>query len=115
MTPHERGRAGEAMAASYLQAHGYQLLEKNFRTPHGEVDIVAVYDQTLVFVEVKSWRTMEMTELSYAVNKAKRARIRSVAAAYRRDNPSYRGCRVRFDLLFLPGDKGEIVHLTDVF
>jgi putative endonuclease len=115
MTPAQRGRAGEARAAAYLSANGYEILRKNFRTPRGEVDIVAVREETLVFVEVKSWKTMGTGELGYAISPHKRSRIRQVAAAFRNQNPAFRGFRVRFDVLFLRSQPAEVVHLTDVF
>jgi putative endonuclease len=48
------GKWGEAAAAAYLLAKGYQILEKNTRTPYGEIDIVASIEGVTVFVEVKA-------------------------------------------------------------
>ena len=48
-----KGLAAESQAAAYLQAKGYTLLARNFRTPHGEVDLILQHKKTLVFVEVK--------------------------------------------------------------
>lgn len=48
------GRIGEDAAARYLQSHGYAILERNFRGPLGEVDVIARQGDTLVFVEVKA-------------------------------------------------------------
>jgi len=49
-----RGNEGERRARSYLEAKGYQVLETNYRCPWGEVDIIALRGQTLVFVEVRT-------------------------------------------------------------
>ena len=48
------GQTGESAAARYLQLHGYKILEKNFRSRFGEIDIVAQKNETVVFVEVKT-------------------------------------------------------------
>lgn len=49
-----RGREGEELASSYLKSLGYKILERNFKRGHGEIDIIARDEDTLVFVEVKT-------------------------------------------------------------
>lgn len=48
------GKLGEDLAAKYLKNHGYRLIERNFKKRYGEIDIIAVKDTVLVFVEVKT-------------------------------------------------------------
>ena len=48
-----RGQLGEDLAASYLAAHGYTIVARNFRTRYGEIDIIACKDGFVAFVEVK--------------------------------------------------------------
>lgn len=48
------GKFGESLAASYLQKQGYRIIERNFRGRYGELDIIAIKDKILVFVEVKT-------------------------------------------------------------
>ena len=48
------GAAGERLAAAHLEARGFELLDRNFRTRHGELDLVAADDRYLVFCEVKA-------------------------------------------------------------
>ena len=50
----ELGKWGEQEASNYLSKKGYKILGRNIRTPHGEIDILASFDQVLVFVEVKT-------------------------------------------------------------
>ncbi|MEW5941133.1 MAG: YraN family protein, partial [Chloroflexota bacterium] len=53
--PQQRvGRWGEQAAAEYLEKRGYLILARNFRTKHGEIDLIARQDNILVFVEVKA-------------------------------------------------------------
>jgi putative endonuclease len=53
MNTTESGRKAESAARSYLEMRGYKILEQNFRRPHTEIDIVALKDETIHFVEVK--------------------------------------------------------------
>jgi putative endonuclease len=50
-----KGRSGEDAAAAYLEEKGIKILEKNFRGRKGEIDIIALDGDTLIFVEVKAW------------------------------------------------------------
>lgn len=55
--PHHKqllGKTGENFAASYLQRHGFKILERNFKARYGEIDIIALDGDILVFVEVKT-------------------------------------------------------------
>ncbi len=53
-TTKQRGQLAEDMAVSYLEGRGYDVLQRNYRCSFGEIDIIAVEDNTLVFVEVRS-------------------------------------------------------------
>lgn len=48
------GKIGEQLAVSYLQKHGYRVVEQNFKARYGEIDIICTKDKTLIFVEVKT-------------------------------------------------------------
>lgn len=48
------GKEGEDIAADYLKKHGYRIITRNFRSRYGELDIVALHNQTLIFIEVKT-------------------------------------------------------------
>lgn len=50
----ELGRAGENIACEWLEQNGYRIVERNYRTAHGEIDIIAEYDKYICFIEVKS-------------------------------------------------------------
>ncbi len=76
------GREGEALAARRLEAEGYHILVRNYRSPMGEIDLVAQDGECLVFVEVRTrhgdlWGTPEES-----VTKAKQARLLRVAESY---------------------------------
>lgn len=93
------GRTAEELVARRIVAAGWELLERNARTRHGELDIVALDGATLVFVEVKAGREGSAygpERPVLAVGPRKQRRIRSLAAAWmaeRRDLPRYTAIR----------------------
>ena len=79
-----RGRArwGEGIAAAWLRLKGYRIEARNWRCPHGELDLVARDGDTLVFVEVKTRTSRAAGAPEEAVNHAKRRRLVRLAQAY---------------------------------
>ena len=93
-----RGRFGEDVAARYLGELGYELLDRNWRCPHGELDIVARHDGTLVFVEVKTRSSVDFGLPAEAVGRVKAQRLRVLAAAWlTAHRPAYG--ELRFDVV----------------
>jgi putative endonuclease len=76
------GAYGERVAVRSLEDDGYAVLDRNFRTRNGELDVVAVRGGTVVFVEVKTRRSLAFGVPSLAVTPRKAARIRTVAAEW---------------------------------
>lgn len=95
------GRIGEDLVAERLRAEGWRILERNARTRHGELDIVALEGGALVFVEIKAARSGTSRGPVHpleSVGARKRLRLRRLATAWmaeRRDLPRYR--EIRFD------------------
>lgn len=82
MSTTERGRQGEEIAAYALKAHGYKIVERNWRCPAGEIDLVAWDGETIVFVEVKLRGGSAFGSPEEAVNEAKQARLLQAGAVY---------------------------------
>jgi putative endonuclease len=84
---HQLGRLGEQLAAEHLARCGFQILERNYRTRWGELDIVAFDGQTLTFCEVKTRRLASGAEVTpfEAIRARKRARIRKMAGCWMRE------------------------------
>ncbi len=82
MSTTERGRQGEEIAAYALKAHGYEIVERNWRCPAGEIDLVARDGEVVVFVEVKLRGSGAFGSPEEAVNEAKRARLLQAGAVY---------------------------------
>jgi putative endonuclease len=110
-----RGPLGEAAAAAYLRGLGYVVLERNVRTRRGEVDLVVSRGDDLVFVEVKSWRSLPSAGLEHSINRRKQLRIAGVARTYvARNYPRYAAMHQRFDII-LVRDGGVALHLPGAF
>lgn len=120
LTPHEIGVLGEAIAASYLEDRGYEVLEHGYRCREGEADLIAYdYDSNeVVLVEVKSRRARpgEDVRPEEAVDGRKRARYRRIASWYVMDR--FPVLSIRFDVVsvvFYTGKDAGITHFFSVF
>jgi putative endonuclease len=82
MDRNELGRRGEEAAATYLERVGFTVLDTNWRTKAGEIDIVAREGDTLVLIEVKTRRSLAKGTPEDAVSTTKQRRIGRLAAAY---------------------------------
>ena len=79
------------MAARYLTEQGYTILSRNYRTPAGELDIIAHEGEAIVFVEVKTRRTSSFGTPQEAVTPAKAAHIIAAAQHYLQDTAQIEG------------------------
>lgn len=115
-SPHlQRGRAGEEHACTFLSHKGCQILERNWRHRHLEVDIVACEAGTLIFVEVKTRQAGGLTEPWQAVDLKKQRNLIRAANAYIRQKKSL--LEVRFDIISVSISNAtiEIVHIPNAF
>ena len=76
------GKTGETLAAGFLERRGYRILQRNYRTPPGEIDLVAQDGKTLVFVEVKTRRSYRYGSAKTSVTAEKRRRLSLAALVY---------------------------------
>ena len=74
-----RGRAGEALARRYLEYHGYTIIQTNFRSRYGEIDIIAGRGQVIAFIEVKTRLSRRCGDPFEAVGLRKQNQIRRLA------------------------------------
>ena len=108
-----KGRAGEAAAAIYLEEKGIQILERNFSSRRGEIDIIARDGETLVFAEVKTWATYGIESLEQALNAKKRHKIIETSKYFLSLHREYRYMAIRYDVIFI--SPGGITHLASAF
>ncbi len=116
----ETGQRGEALALRYLERRGYEVLERNYRTRYGEIDLVVRRGTTLVFVEVKSRRGTAFGEPLEAVTPRKQEQVRLMAEQYlaERDPQFVDGFEeMRFDALGVLVGRGthDVRHVEDAF
>jgi putative endonuclease len=116
LTSRSSGAWGEDLALRYLTRRGYTLVERNYRTRHGEIDLIVRKDDTLVFVEVKLRRGTGFGDPLEAVTARKQNTIRSLATQYLSDrNPNFD--TLRFDAIGIlaSADTVRIRHVRDAF
>lgn len=117
MDSKEFGLKGERAAAKFLKNKGYEILNKNWTCPLGEIDIVALHEDVLVFVEVKTRHNIRTGLPEDAVGPKKRKKYESMAAMYLQDN-DYVDMAVRFDvigILVIKSDRALIRHHVNAF
>lgn len=119
------GRWGEALAASFLSDLGYSILERNARTPYGEIDLVVRQESAksslsssaaVVFVEVKTRTSFAYGHPEESITPRKRAHILAAAQAYLLDHPDLDG-DWRVDVIAIqrthPGQPPTITHFEN--
>lgn len=111
-TTSERGSDGEERAAAYLLRAGFRIVERNFRSKFGELDIVARDQGALVFVEVRTRGGYLHGNAVEMVNVQKQRKVTRVAYSYiARKRPSF--TTARFDVIGITGD--DLVHVKDAW
>lgn len=102
------GNTGEALAEVYLSGKGYNILDKNWRHGHWEVDIIAEKDGILHFVEVKTRRTLKFGHPEENVDKKKIQNLINAAEEYLYQQPQWK--RIQFNVLAITILKDEPVE-----
>ncbi len=110
----EKGKLGEEIASRYIQSKGGIIIEQNYRTKIGEIDLIAKINGELVFVEVKSRSSINYGYPSEAVNYKKQRKITNVAKYYILDN-SLENVSVRFDIIEIYLKNKKINHIVNAF
>lgn len=108
------GTAGEDIAAKYLETHGYRILDRNFTTDVGEVDIFATDEKTLVAVEVKSRLSLKYGTPAEAVGHDKMRKISQVTSQYIKKFRLF-GVPVRFDVIEVYLTDNTVNHIENAF
>ncbi len=107
-----KGGIGEAKVYHYLEKSGYKILETNFENIYGEIDIIALKDRKIVFIEVKARSSYAFGRPCEAVTPYKQNKIRQAAEAYLIKKKLYER-DMSFDVIEVLDD--EINHLKSCF
>ena len=116
----ETGAVGEALARRYLEREGYEVLERNYRTRYGEIDLVVRRGGALVFIEVKARRGTGYGEPLEAVTPRKQEQVRLMAEQYLAEKgPEFVGGfeEMHFDAVGVLAGPGahDVRHVEDAF
>lgn len=95
------GNQGERVAERYLHKMGYRILERNLRSARGEIDLIALHGETLVFCEVKSRQGVGELYPGDSIHAHKQQRIIHLAADYLQRHPAYADYPCRFDAVLV--------------
>ena len=113
------GAWGEALAAEYLRKKRYKIIAANYRQKFGEIDLIAVHKNYIVFVEVKLRKKAEFAEAREFVDVFKQERLRTTAEIYLSEHPTK--LQPRFDVIEIYAAEGiqtkepVITHMEDAF
>ena len=109
------GDRGELRAAEYLQNKGFYILERNYRTRRGEIDLICADDRYLVFVEVKTRKDESFAAAREFVTPAKQERVRKTAMLWLQQNDV--DLQPRFDVIEIVGQgrRQTIRHMENAF
>jgi len=107
----EIGKTGEKEAVAHLKAKGYTILFTNYRNSRREIDIIAKYEETIIFVEVKKRKNATYGSPESFVSLAQKKRICKAAEHFMRMENWFG--EIRFDIISI--ENKEIVHFEDAF
>ena len=115
MNKRKFGIIGEKIAQGYLTNKCYKIIETNYYTKRGEIDIICQKDNYIIFVEVKTRTSLEFGTPAMAVNYTKRKHIKSVAKMYLYLN-NLKNFAIRFDVIevFIINGKCNINHIEGI-
>jgi putative endonuclease len=109
------GREGEDTAARFLMKQGYRILERNYHTRSGEIDLVALHDGAVVFVEVKTRTSDVFGAPELAVNPRKQQRMVKAALAYIKQRKLHQ-VPCRFDVVAITAStEQKVEHIRNAF
>lgn len=108
-TRREVGTSGEDLAAAWYEANGYEVIDRNWRCRHGELDLVLRNGRQVVFCEVKARTGVGFGLPGEAITRDKKQRIRFLAARWLEDAKP-RPAEIRFDVAAVLGDDVEVLE-----
>jgi len=113
------GKKGEDQAAASLESAGMTIIARNFKAQSangvklGEIDIIAIDKDTVVFTEVKTWTVYSQEDLLYGIDAKKQRKIIKTAKYFLSENRKYNNMAIRFDVIFVKDN--SVNHLVSAF
>ncbi len=110
------GDRGEDKACEWLVSRGFSIIERNWRTKRGEIDIIAEKENVLVFAEVKTLPSGDLETLTHELNGRKQKKIIETAKLFLLNHRKYNKSIIRFDVLVVDMPLfSEVYHIEDAF
>ena len=109
------GQKGEGLAVKYLKNKGYKIIEQNYKTPIGEIDIIAKDGGILVFIEVKTRESLRHGKPFESINSYKRNKIARVALLYLKRLKDVPPCRFDVMSIYYEHGRPECELIKDAF
>lgn len=109
----QRGADAESLAARHLTENGLRIIERNYRTRFGEIDLIARDGTTLVFVEVRQRRSSAYGGAAASITISKQKKLLRAARQYLGNQPTLAACR--FDAVLIEGSPARIEWVRDAF
>lgn len=109
---HAFGVLAEGSAGRFLSSQGYNVLRTRYRSPCGEIDVIAKRDNHIAFVEVKARKTLG--EAAWTVLPRQRQRIMDAATLFLAEHPDYHECSASFDVILVSRAQ-DIMHIPQAF
>jgi putative endonuclease len=111
----DSGQQGEDIALAFLQKKGLKLIQRNFRSRAGEIDLIMQDEESLIFVEVRYRSSNKFGGALHSVDKKKQSKLIKCAQQYLLKNPTKTGAR--FDVIAISPSVGqhEIQWITNAF
>ena len=116
MTKKQIGNYGEDKACQFFIKKGYEILERNWRTRSGEIDIIAYKEEILVFIEVKTLPNGTVDMLQKVLNQQKFKRILKTSKRFLLNHREYSNSYIRYDVIVIdmPG-LSPVYHIKNAF
>ncbi|PIE98453.1 MAG: YraN family protein [Treponema sp.] len=114
------GNEGEEVVANYLRKKGFTVIERNYRTRTGEIDIIATQEDKIVFFEVKTMLHTQLQDLDLIIGKKKQIKINKTAKQFLQTHRQYSEMLVRIDVIVLTSNpfftqEPELIHINNAF
>jgi putative endonuclease len=111
----EVGSHAEDLATEFLLEHGFEIVERNYKCLIGELDIIAIDGDVMVFVEVRSRASVAYGDAIETVNRRKQRKVTRVAEVFLQHKQQYASFpEYRFDVIAINGER-EITHYPDAW
>ncbi len=113
LTAYAKGVMGENAACAHLQQRGMEMIGRRVRSPYGEIDLVMLDGDVLVFVEVKARERIASAQAQFAITPGKQRRMMQTVRFYLGEHPEHQRRMMRFDVVTVAKD--GILHIPNAF